>query len=123
MTTEIAFRILLFQPGVFRTLNVRRGTVGKWRSNYKKDPESISLNKKIELLQRAGFKMYQETRWVKINGNSPAAAEKEIDYLYDFPALTLLGKLAGMSDNVIRNANESIIRDPMKFSKIYKKLA
>ncbi len=122
MTTELAFQIMISTRGIYKKLGVTRGTVGRLRYNLKHN-KSISLNYKIQLLQKAGFVIIQELRWTLANTHPAPNEKKEIDYLYDFPGLTFIGRRAGMHDETIRRANKSIVEDPKRFAKIYRQLA
>lgn len=123
MTTDLAFRIMISTRGIYKTLGLAKGTVAKWRHDIKTGNNKISLDKKVELLLKAGFKIRQEMRWTIINIADDSNAVKDIDYLTDFPGLTLVGRRAGMKDETIRRANKMIIEDPSKFRKIYKLMA
>lgn len=122
MTTELAFRIMISSRGIYKKLAVTKGTVARWRHNIKTGSGSISLDRKVDLLKKAGFILKQEMRWTLI-AEDAQPLKKEIDYLNDFPGLTLIGKRAGMHDETIRRANKAIVEDPSKFRKIYKQMA
>lgn len=124
MTTELAFRIMISTPGVYKKLGVAKGTVAAWRYNIKTGARKISLDRKVELLNKAGFCLLQEMRWTLVRDDDAVCLPaREIDYLHDFPGLTLIGKRAGMADETIRRANKAIVEDPARFRKIYKQMA
>jgi len=123
MTTDLAFRIMISTRGIYKTLCVAPGTVAKWRHDIKNGTYKISLDKKVQLLLKAGFKMRQEMRWTIVNVGDNDSEIKDVDYLTDFPGLTLVGRRAGMKDETIRRANKMIVEDPAKFRKIYKLMA
>lgn len=76
MTTDEAFEQLLSTRGIYKTLVLHRGTIGKMKSDLQTGHAKITLDKKIELLQKAGYKIVQEMKWdepskynyTKING-------------------------------------------------------
>jgi len=119
MTTEVAFRIMINTRGIHKILHVRRGTVGKWRHDLKNEAK-ISLDKKTELLERAGYVIHQDTRWLLPGAVVPT---KEIDYLNEFPSLTLVGRIAGMNDDQIRKINEAFIKNPQQLLRVYRQMA
>lgn len=120
MTTDTAFRIMIFSRGIHNVLNVRRGTVGKWRFDLRKDETKISLDTKIKLLQRAGYTMRQDIRWL-LPGQKQQPVEK-IDWLTEFPSLTLIGRLAGMNDEQIKKVNKALLNDHEKLVRVYKQM-
>ena len=63
MTTHEAFQQLLNTRGIYKTLGLHRGTVGKMRSDLRDGKGNVSLDKKIELLRKAGYNMLQEMDW------------------------------------------------------------
>lgn len=63
MTTDEAFEQLLNTRGIYKTLVLHRGTVGSMKALLKTDPSKITLDKKIELLKKAGYKMKQDIVW------------------------------------------------------------
>ena len=63
MTTDEAFEKLLNTRGIYKTLGVHRGTVGSMKALLKNDEVKISLDKKIELLKKAGYIMKQDIVW------------------------------------------------------------
>ena len=121
MTTELAFEIMIAKRGIYKQLGIAKGTVGKIRYDLKHG-KTISINQKISLLQKAGFVIIQDLRWTLAGSLVKPKDKKEIDYLHDFPGLTFIGRSAGMHDETIRRANESIVRDPKRFAKIYRQL-
>jgi hypothetical protein len=63
MTTDEAFIQMINIRGIFHKLDLAKGTVGKMRSDLITGNAKISLDKKIELLKKAGYKVKQEMEW------------------------------------------------------------
>ncbi|HRH59047.1 MAG TPA: hypothetical protein PL045_00645 [Chitinophagaceae bacterium] len=65
MTTDQAFQEMIHTRGIYKILELHRGTVGKIKDDIKTGRQGISLDKKIEMLQKAGYKIAQEMIWKK----------------------------------------------------------
>lgn len=63
MTTEEAFKELLNTRGMSTKLGVKRTTWGRMKSDFLKGTAKVSLDKQIELLQKAGYEVVQEMKW------------------------------------------------------------
>ena len=66
MTTDEAFEKLLNTRGIYKVLELHRGTIGKMKDNLRTGTAHISLDKKIELLKKAGYQVVQEMQWQDI---------------------------------------------------------
>lgn len=64
MSTEEAFNQMIFTRGIYHKIGLAHGTVASMRHAIKKGKNNISLDKKIELLQRAGYKIAQPMLWL-----------------------------------------------------------
>jgi uncharacterized membrane protein (DUF2068 family) len=67
MTTTEAFTQLINTRGMSTQLGVKRTTWGRMKTDFLKGTAKVSLDKQIELLQKAGFEVVQEMKW----GNPP----------------------------------------------------
>lgn len=65
MTTNEAFEKMINTRGIYRTLGLTKGTVGKMRSDMRAGLNNISLDKKIAHLQKAGYLIKQEMQWAE----------------------------------------------------------
>jgi hypothetical protein len=63
MKTNQAFHEMLNTRGIYKTLGLAKGTVGKMRNDLKTGLHAITLDKKIELLLRAGYTVKQDMEW------------------------------------------------------------
>lgn len=63
MTTDEAFDQLLNTRGIYKILELHRGTVGKMKSDLQTGHAKITLDKKIELLEKAGYIKKQDIVW------------------------------------------------------------
>jgi hypothetical protein len=63
MTTEEAFEEMMNTRGIYHKLGIAKGTAGKMRSDMRDGLNNISLDKKIELLKKAGYEIKQEMIW------------------------------------------------------------
>lgn len=61
MTTDEAFRLLINMHAIHKVLDCSSQQVRNYRSRDKQG--KVSLKMKLELLNKAGFKMVQEPRW------------------------------------------------------------
>ena len=63
MNTNEAFNQMINTRGIYHKLALARGTVGKLRHDLKTGVHAISLDKKIELLLKAGYNVKREMKW------------------------------------------------------------
>ncbi|MDP9231004.1 MAG: hypothetical protein M3O67_10105 [Bacteroidota bacterium] len=63
MTTEEAFEEMMNKRGIYHVLGIAHGTAAKMRSDMRAAKNNISLDKKIELLKKAGYDMVQDIIW------------------------------------------------------------
>lgn len=63
MTTDEAFEQLLNTRGIYKTLELHRGTIGSMKDALKNGNVKITLDRKIELLKKAGYAMKQDIIW------------------------------------------------------------
>lgn len=65
MTTNEAFTIMIATKGMARKLGISDSTFGSIKNAFKTGKKTVSLDKKIELLQRAGYSIQQDIIWRK----------------------------------------------------------
>jgi uncharacterized membrane protein (DUF2068 family) len=65
MTTDEAFEHMIPTRGIYHKLGLAKGTVGKMRNDLKTGNAKILIDRKIALLQKAGYKLKQEIVWKK----------------------------------------------------------
>lgn len=63
MTTEEAFAKMIATKGMARKLGLSDSTFGSIKYAYKTGTKTVSLDKKIELLQKAGYSIEQDIVW------------------------------------------------------------
>lgn len=63
LTTDEAFKEMINTRGIYKRLGIHEGTVRRMRSDMRAGIKNITLDKKVELLTKAGFPMVQEMRW------------------------------------------------------------
>ncbi len=63
MTTDQAFEKMITTRSIYQTLGLTKGGVGKIRFDLKNNIKSITLDRKISLLQKAGYKITQNIVW------------------------------------------------------------
>lgn len=64
MTTEEAFNKMIFTRGIYHKIGLAHGTVASMRNAIKTGKNNISLDKKIQLLERAGYEIKQPMLWM-----------------------------------------------------------
>ncbi len=63
MTTEQAFEKMINERGIHNQLGIDSGTVRWYRNQIKENQKFPTIDKMIELLKRAGWKVKREMEW------------------------------------------------------------
>ena len=63
MTTDEAFAKLLNTQFIARELGIKHGTFGSLKNSFFTGRKTVSLDKKVELLKKAGYTIEQEIVW------------------------------------------------------------
>ena len=63
MTTDEAFKKMINTPKIFKVLEMKADSLYSIRHHFNNGSQFISLDKKISLLQKAGYKMMQDIVW------------------------------------------------------------
>ena len=63
MTRDEAFEKVIFTRGISKELGVPDYVVRSLRQEFKKPDGKISIDKKIEILLKAGYRMIQQEAW------------------------------------------------------------
>ncbi len=63
MTTDKAFEEMINKRGIYNKLGLTKGGVGRMRYDLRNNINNITLDLKINLLQKAGYKIVQDIVW------------------------------------------------------------
>ncbi len=63
MTTDKAFEEMINKRGIYNKLGLTKGGVGRMRYDLRNNINNITLDLKISLLQKAGYKITQNIVW------------------------------------------------------------
>jgi len=63
MTTDKAFEEMTNKRGIYNKLGLTKGGVGRMRYDLRNNINNITLDLKISLLQKAGYKITQNIVW------------------------------------------------------------